>query len=385
MYHSFEDPIFKGLMLRYIQAFQNQNQGHVFHLITFEQKAYSLSIKERRITTELLASQNIRWRPITYHTGGQLILFKKGVDFMSALSLVFYLRVRYRIKNLVGFTSVSGVLCWCISKILNMRTIALNIEPHSEYMAEFGLWKRTSLKYRLLRYLELKLLQKGHHVAVPTRNARKDFSKIRSDLYFVPTSIDFNDFSIKTEEGLKLRKELKIAGNKKVVMYVGKFGGIYYSIEEMAEYMKNLAANSPEELFFLIITPDSKDEVTKGFKSKKTIDFHIQPKISFSALSTYLSAADAGLLILPEYPSQRYRCPIKTANYLICGLPIIVNPIVGDEPIIVEKYKVGWVVDLTNPKIDFKNAPSKNQCIEAVRNERDLQEVVDFFNRSLCS
>ncbi len=379
-YHSYNDSILKGLLLRYLQSYQRRAGREVtFHYITFEQRAYQMEPSEQVRIYQARSKENITWHPVTYHSGGKLLLFKKAYDFLTAFFLILTLRVKYNAKHIIGFTSISSVMAWVASRLLGMKSTCFNVEPHSKYMAEFGIWSQKSFSYKILRYLEIQMMRRSDYLAFPTQNGVKDFSYERNEkLYFVPTSIDVTDFEFDEQARKQYRATWKIPTNAEVIVYLGKFDGIYFSAKKTAEFFKKLAANSNKELIALIITPDPTDEVDQIFRTYGPEKYRINGPVAYKELSGYLSATDAGLLILPPYPSQRYRCPIKTANYLACGLPIIINDIVGDEPQIVSKHQVGWVVDLENPSIDFSKRPDRKRCMEVVQQTRDIQLIVDF-------
>ena len=383
IYHSFGDPIFKGLMLRYLKSFQKNHQGYCFHLITFEQRAYRLSSKEQREIKDELGNIDIKWSPLHYHTGGAFIIFKKVWDSLNALAQVTKCRVNYRTKYIIGFTALSGVISYVLSKLLFMRAIVLNMEPHSEYMSDFGTWKKSDLKYKVLNYLETVTIRSSYRIACPTRNAIRDFQKLRkTKLDFVPTSIDHNDFDYLPEQRISLRKKIGALDNETVIVYMGKFGGIYFDAQSMASFANRLS-KTIDNSFFVVVTTDDNGLIEESFLGAGVSRFMINEAIPFDELSGFLSAADIGLLVLPEYPSQRYRCPIKTANYLACGLPILVNSIVGDEAEIVTKNEVGWVVDFQKPVVKIKSFPSRDNCMDVVKKERGLDIAVRYIYESV--
>ena len=157
-------------MLKYLQKFQETEKGHEFHVITFEHQGYALSFEEKKITKHALQHKHkIHWIPLTYHSGGVFILFKKLWDVIMVLITVYRIKKKKSISNVVGFTTLSGAIAYLISKLFVLPLVLLNIEPHSDYMADFGTWKKQGLSYRVLNFLEKKQVQHAKHVAVPTK------------------------------------------------------------------------------------------------------------------------------------------------------------------------------------------------------------------------
>jgi glycosyltransferase involved in cell wall biosynthesis len=83
-----------------------------------------------------------------------------------------------------------------------------------------------------------------------------------------------------------------------------------------------------------------------------------------------LGAADIGILFRKDDThTKMIPSPIKFAEYLSCGLPIVINPGVGDSSEIVAKYDVGVLVDPADP-IQLRSGAEK--ILEMVRSDTGL-------------
>jgi glycosyltransferase involved in cell wall biosynthesis len=79
------------------------------------------------------------------------------------------------------------------------------------------------------------------------------------------------------------------------------------------------------------------------------------PADRFSVLSvparqvpSYLSAADAGLSFIKSCFSKLASSPTKNAEYLACGLPLIINSGIGDSDVLIDDWNAGVLLeDLT--------------------------------------
>lgn len=391
IYHSFNDPIFKGLMLKYLLKFQQAERGHLFHVITFEQQSYRMTPEEMLSVKQALHDEHgIRWVPLHYHTGGTFLLFKKLWDVISVIAKVYSIKQKTALKTIIGFTTLSGAISFLIAKLLKVPLVLLNIEPHSEYMADFGTWSRSGLSYRLLNYLEKKQVQYASYVAVPTQNGFERLSKelgLKETLYFVPTCIDVDDFSFKPESRDRIRAAIGAEDNTTVMIYLGKFGGIYFSVEQVAETFKMLSENN-ENLLFYVITTDNVNEINDEFdRMELTGKYYVRGRIAYEAISDHLSSADIGVLFIPPYPSQLYRCPIKTANYLACGLPYFITQGIGDDSRAATELNVGIVLnegektDLTGQLTRIER--DRDKLREKAKELRGINYAVEFLKRGL--
>jgi glycosyltransferase involved in cell wall biosynthesis len=66
--------------------------------------------------------------------------------------------------------------------------------------------------------------------------------------------------------------------------------------------------------------------------------------VAHADIQHYLALADLGLLLRDRGSVNRVASPVKFAEYLACGVPVLVSPGVGDCPGIVERESVGYVL-----------------------------------------
>ncbi|MCK4343634.1 MAG: glycosyltransferase [Phycisphaerae bacterium] len=61
-------------------------------------------------------------------------------------------------------------------------------------------------------------------------------------------------------------------------------------------------------------------------------------------VASYLMAGDVGMLLREDVITNHVASPVKFAEYLRCGLPVILTPYIGDLPALVAREKVGQTV-----------------------------------------
>jgi hypothetical protein len=64
-------------------------------------------------------------------------------------------------------------------------------------------------------------------------------------------------------------------------------------------------------------------------------------KVNHNKVPEYLIAADYGLLIREESITNKVASPVKFAEYLACGLKVIISENLGDYSEFIEKYNCG--------------------------------------------
>lgn len=362
IYNSFKDPLFQNLVFSYLKTL-SASGPYTFHLITHEQDRYAVSNSKKEEIHQQLLKYDIKWYPQQFHTGRFLIL-KKLYDLLVSLLVVANIRVRYRTKLIFAFANVSGAFSIILSKLLGMKFLIYSYEPHAEFQAELGLWKRNSLTYKVLSTLERYAGLYGEYVLTGTQYMVDDLKAAgaKGTVLRAPTSVDENRFIFDRTARERIRKELGI-GDRPALLYLGKFGGLYYK-EETAIFCKNLKDHI-KSLYCLIVTPDDNNEVRRWFHEAGFVDNDFTVSGPFTNVVPYISAADIGLNAIPPSPSQKYRSPTKIAEYLSCGIPYITCQGISEDDIIAQKHKVGAVV----AQFDSTSAKQVYPAIEDLLNE----------------
>ena len=93
-------------------------------------------------------------------------------------------------------------------------------------------------------------------------------------------------------------------------------------------------------------------------------------------VASYLMAADVGILLRENTLTNRVASPVKFAEYLRCGLPVILTPYVGDYGEFAQKYDVGRM-------IEFPIHPAQVAEVAQLLRGRLLKEGLDY--RNYCS
>ena len=99
--------------------------------------------------------------------------------------------------------------------------------------------------------------------------------------------------------------------------------------------------------------------------------------VPHSEIQHYLALADLGLLLRDRSPVNRVASPVKFAEYLACGVPVLVSPGVGDCPEIVRRERVGYVfgealpLDRVAAEIRANRATIRVRCREVAARHFD--------------
>ncbi|WP_109831562.1 glycosyltransferase [Reichenbachiella versicolor] len=363
IYNSFNDPLFKGLLYKYITRISKSGM-YQFHIITFEQEKYLISDDDKEGIKKRLAENNINWIPLQFHTG-RLLLLKKSYDFLQAMFQIVRIQFKYRPRAILAFANIAGSFSYLLSLIFRWKVIVFSYEPHSQFLEELGFWKKKSLKYKLLNNIEKRLGTRGDHIITGTQYMIDQLQEwgAKSKTYRLPTSVDQTVFQFSKEARVRIRKDLAI-NDRKVVIYTGKFGDLYYK-EEIFELCSTLYQQD-ETYFFVFLTGHDRNELKELFEKYKIPfgAFHID-RVPMEEVPHFLSASDMGLVTVANFPSKKFCSPTKVGEYLCCGIPYIVTIGTSEDDLYADKYNVGVVVD------SFQKADvmKKFQHIESLMSE----------------
>ncbi|MEQ9298393.1 MAG: glycosyltransferase [Cyclobacteriaceae bacterium] len=342
-------------------------------MVTFEQEQYEIHASQIPRIKKELATYGIYWYPLKFHSGS-LLLLKKAYDFIQALMLIVRLRLLYNTKLFFSLANVSASIAIVLKKMLCMKMLVYSYEPHAEFMVDLGLWSRRSLKFKVLNYLETLAGQKAEFVLTGTKHMVERLNALGSSAKVVraPTAVDSAKFQFTQEGRDRIRSKFNMQ-HRKVFLYMGKFGDLYYT-HEIAELFNAFKLHIPDA-FLMIITSTERSSVDAYVDQYVSDDdLLITGNLPYEEMSDYLSSADIGISGVPPAPSQRYRSPTKVAEYLLCGLPYITTKGVSEDDEYALKCNVGVVVE------NFSYDQANNQ-VEAVR---DLLMEDHTLLRSRC-
>ncbi len=383
--HGILDDLVAPLMLDYLLKLTREASLGQVLLISEEKKIPELSVE---LAARLTAS-GITWLPLIYDVKGPQWSQKVRVAWTVFWKVRRFMRP-FAQRFVIGYLSMAGSYAMILGKLGFGKSITVCFEPHSEYMLEMRVWPRRSLKYRLMSRLERIQMRWTDILVVPTTAVRSLALRHgrRKPLLLQGITIDVGAASFDPEARERLRQRYAI-GDRTVVAYVGKFGGIYHTLEEYIAFMVALSDRDPE-LVFLVITHQEWLAALIVHPHADAIRERIiaVPPVPPSELPGWLSAADLGVVAIPPTPSQSFRTPVKSAYYWAAGLPIIIPAGVSDDHSIATQEDVGIVVaDLTRMDVPaiigsiaryrtMDQEQLRARCMRVARAHRDTERMI---------
>jgi hypothetical protein len=148
-------------------------------------------------------------------------------------------------------------------------------------------------------------------------------------------------FFFDQETRVRMRDKLGLK-SALVLIFSGKLGLWHYS-EEISGFVSRIAVQC-SALHFLLLTQDidaAKGLIARHHLTERTTIL----SVPHDQVASYICAADFGLLLRAEHPLNKVAAPTKFAEYVMCGLPVLISPGIGEYSDFVRSNDAGLVID----------------------------------------
>lgn len=336
-------PYLKGLSCKGVKCF----------LLTFEKA----SRRERYFKEKInklkgeLKDNNIKWNSLKYHKNPTFpaTIFDIFMGIIIGLNLI----VSKKIDIIHARATVPAVIGFVLAKLTGKKFLFDVRGLMAEEYVDGGIWRRGSLLYKLTLFFEKYLLCRADFLVVLSENIKiflmktdylsKHYRGKKPDIAVIPCCVDLERFNRLNSSVEQLRKKHGLT-KKFVFLYIGSLG-TWYLLDEMIDFF--LAAKTIiHNAHFFILTQSDKKIVKNAWKKRNlSFDEITIEEAEFEDMPSYINLADVGIFFIKPVFSKRFSSPTKFAEYLACGLPVSINAGIGDTDGVVEKHKIGVVID----------------------------------------
>jgi glycosyltransferase involved in cell wall biosynthesis len=313
----------------------------------------------------------------------------------------------YRVTKVLREKGIQVVICrgvvpsLCLLFALRWHNIPLVFDSDGlplDEMVEFSGLSPTGVIYGFLRQIEYLTLRRAAVILTRSRqgsitlHARAGGGIPATQFYTVTNGRDINRFRYHgDDERARIRSQLNIPFSAPLIIYVGSLGPKYClnSMLRVFESVRDVLPNSR----FLILSPSY--EYFQSFRRKENLSDVIFVSVPSEDVPIYISAADLGLALIESTFSTRAASAIKTAEYLLCGVPVVSTSGIGDIDSQLSD-ECGLIVDychdpdLGNQVADWfstrvltERSKFRERCIRLGRERFSLHTAVDDYRRAL--
>ena len=235
------------------------------------------------------------------------------------------------------------------------------------------------------------LVRKADRVVAVTDAAREIYaeqmksSDAANSIIVIHNNFNPERFGLEDEIRENRRRELGVE-NRTVLVYSGSLVP-WYLFEEMARFCNRFQVRHPDScsLWCSYEWDEKSKRWGQGLLQGNVQLLSLQPE----EVGGTLQAGDAGLMFLRTTMSNRTTIPIKFAEYLACGLPVVLNAGLIDPEAIVKKYRVGVVLaDFSDGALDrgidelwelLQDPELKHRAHEAATKEFHFEQAMESY------
>lgn len=185
--------------------------------------------------------------------------------------------------------------------------------------------------------------QSNYRIAVSNQLIKhwlKGYSYQKNDHVVIPCTLNqvFEKAIVSEEMIAKTRRQLAIHSDDILLVYSGSLAG-WQSFELLETFLSSLL-NAQDNIKVLFLS--KKDDKIAQLEVKfplRIFSKHVGP----IEVPNYLIAADYGLLIREETITNQVASPVKYAEYLACGLKVLISDHLGDYSDFTKDNRAGYL------------------------------------------
>ncbi len=337
------EPLGRSQVLEYIIDLSKENR---FYLISFEREQDLGNIDEIK---ELIKGHNIEWNYLIY--SNKYGIFSTLNQLFQAVKLAKKLKNSHNIKIIHARSFIPAIMAYSVKLFDSKVKFLFDVRGFStKEKIDRGRLKKDSLLYKILFWLENLMFQKANALNTLTYKAKEiledEFNFNKNYIKVIPTCANKEVFkTLSNKEKNKFRESLGYKEEEIVIIHTGTVSGWYDFDKELI--LMNELMKQDSKVRFLILNKNEMDFIEKKLDENKVDKNKVQiTSSSFDEVHKYLNIASASLFFIKPTEGKQASAPTKFAENVACHLPSITNSGVGDMEYYLEKYNVGWLVEL---------------------------------------
>jgi glycosyltransferase involved in cell wall biosynthesis len=334
------EPLGQSQVIAYLERLSDEFE---FHIVSFEKRDDWNDQQKQKSIEQRLGQSKIHWHPLRYHKSPSVpaTLF----DITQGMVVVLWLCVRHRI-NMIHARSYIPALIGLIAKKLCAVPLLFDMRGlWPDERVDGGIWKPESRIYRVVKWLEQRLLLGADHIVTLTNSSIqviREFaymSRANASITVIPTCANLDLFA--PDPVASKPKELTLG-------YLGSVG-TWYLFDEVLECFKIMRRRDPATKL-LVVNRNEHALIRAKIAGQNLPDdcFEIT-SAEHSAIPGLIRQMSVGAAIIKPVFSKIASAPTKLAEYLGCGVPCIGNSGVGDMLEILEGGGAGIVLTDFSP------------------------------------
>lgn len=373
------EPLGESQVVSYLERLA---EDHAITLLSFEKPDDVADSERAAAMSNRLAARQIGWVPMSYH--------KRPLVVSTAIDIIAGIVRARRIARARGIQIIHAR-----GYVPALIALGARGASHAAFLfdmrgfwvdekVEAGHWKSGGMMYRIGKWWERRFYTAADGVVSLTAAGARAIPELGVEvspdvaIEVIPTCADLQRFSPGPKDS-ELAARLGLAVGP-VIGCVGTMGN-WYMRQEMIDCLAVFAQSWPE-LQILIVTRDDRDALRADLERAGVPGGRLAIAIaSFEEMPRYIRLFDAGLFFIKPSFAKRASAATKLAEFLGCGVPVIINDGVGDSGMIVRDGQVGVVLSSLDAKaFGVALARVRSVISDPVMRERCRRVATDVFD-----
>jgi glycosyltransferase involved in cell wall biosynthesis len=265
---------------------------------------------------------------------------------------------------------IAGHLSKCVlgtKLIFDMRGLMID-----EFISK-GQWREAALGTRIMRYWEKKNILLADAIVVVSERFREYVCQLpyahgrALPITVIPNCVDFEAYDLDASIRSELIEKYRLDG-RTVFVYSGSLAS-WQSCEEIANFFAFVRYQLPKA--FLLFVTYGRGERLEALLKKLglPIESYAFTRTFPEEVPTYLSLGHAGILFRKDELLNNVASPLKFAEYLAAGVPVLLTRGIGDTEKLVTECSVGVIVG-TSSENELKAAAT--HVVRFLQEDRSL-------------
>ena len=281
-----------------------------------------------------LTRDGIRWTPLRRRRDTRLRV--KVAESARGVLKALTMALARRPDIVHGHSYLPTAICDVVATLVPGARLLFDCRGMlgDEYV-DAGHWTKDRSEYRLVKRYESRVFRRAEGVVVLTEALKRwilerNWLGPETHIEAVPCCVDLDKFQFDRAARARLRSEHGL-DDAFVVLYAGSLG-TWYREEQLAQFAGIVKRATTRRVAFLLLTaapPEALVELVRrqGFADQDIVTLRVPP----IEMPAHLSVGDVALSFITSCFSKKGSSPTKVAEYLACGLPVVLNGDIGDQ------------------------------------------------------
>ena len=231
---------------------------------------------------------------------------------------------------------------------------------------EYGVYNNTGLENKIYKLEKRAVLETDYRISISTKlvNYWKKEYNFKSDNYVVIPSSSNNAIKL-----FKIKRcDFQIEKNDILVVFSGSLSK-WHSFNIMIAHFESFLEKNSDVKILILSKKNNQITALINKYPKRIINKWVSPE----KVLDLLTVADYGYVYRESSVTNQVASPVKIAEYLSCGLKIIISKNLGDYSEMIEKYNLGYIIKNDNSiNLEKVNATEKEKIISFYRSNLAL-------------